>query len=98
MATEISTSIAFAVKILDKQQIIKERKAKYVNTEKTILNMLKHPNVVQLFYTFQDESSLCILLKTYKTNFLHFSVFVLELCSNGELYDHLKKVMNSFIL
>jgi len=76
-ATETATGHIFAIKILNKQQIIKEKKVKYVQTEKTILNMLKHPNIVLLYYTFQDPSRL---------------YFVLELCPNGELLDLIKKV------
>eukprot|EP01103_Thecamoeba_quadrilineata_P019774 TRINITY_DN816_c0_g1_i1.p1 TRINITY_DN816_c0_g1~~TRINITY_DN816_c0_g1_i1.p1 ORF type:complete len:355 (+),score=50.43 TRINITY_DN816_c0_g1_i1:30-1067(+) len=69
-ATERATGKAYALKILEKSHIIKEKKAKYVSTEKSILNKVRHPNVITLFRTFQDE------LRLY---------FVLEYCPNGEV-------------
>lgn len=52
----------FAIKVLDKKHIIKEKKTKYVTVEKNVLNKLNHPFAVRLFYTFQDTSSLCARL------------------------------------
>jgi 3-phosphoinositide dependent protein kinase-1 len=68
----------YAIKVLDKRHIIKEKKVKYVNIEKDTLNRLTdHPGVVRLYYTFQDERSL---------------YFVLDLCSGGELLGTLKRM------
>lgn len=68
----------YAIKVLDKRHIIKEKKVKYVNIEKETLNRLTdHPGVVRLYYTFQDERSL---------------YFVLDLCSGGELLSVLKRM------
>lgn len=68
----------YAIKVLDKKHIIKEKKVKYVNIEKDTLNRLTdHPGVVRLYYTFQDERSL---------------YFVLDLCGGGELLGVLKKM------
>ncbi|KAI5291057.1 pkb-activating kinase-like protein [Ascosphaera aggregata] len=76
-ASDRQTLKEYAVKILDKRHIIKEKKVKYVNIEKDTLNRLtEHPGVVRLYYTFQDERSL---------------YFVLDLANNGELLGHLKK-------
>jgi len=61
LATEKETLKQYAIKILNKQHIIKEKKAKYVQTEKLILDQLKHPNIITLFYTFQDPTKLCML-------------------------------------
>jgi serine/threonine protein kinase len=77
LATEISNSKAFAVKILDKKQIIREKKVKYVDIEKQVLNSIDHPLIIKLYYTFQDVSCL---------------YFVLELAENGDLLALLKKV------
>jgi 3-phosphoinositide dependent protein kinase-1 len=77
-ATDRQTLREYAIKVLDKRHIIKEKKVKYVNIEKDTLNRLtEHPGIVRLYYTFQDERSL---------------YFVLDLASNGELLGVLKKM------
>ena len=77
-ATDRQTLREYAVKILDKRHIIKEKKVKYVNIEKDTLNRLTdHPGIVRLYYTFQDERSL---------------YFVLDLATGGELLGTLKKI------
>lgn len=78
LATDRQTLKEYAIKILDKRHIIKEKKVKYVNIEKDTLNRLTdHPGVVRLYYTFQDERSL---------------YFVLDLCKGGELLGVLKRM------
>ncbi|BFZ63321.1 serine/threonine protein kinase [Saitoella coloradoensis] len=77
-ATDRTTLKEYAIKVLDKRHIIKEKKVKYVNIEKNTLNRLgDHPGILRLFYTFQDERSL---------------YFVLDLASNGELLGFIKKL------
>ncbi|ETI25354.1 hypothetical protein G647_02126 [Cladophialophora carrionii CBS 160.54] len=77
-ATDRSNGREYAIKVLDKRHIIKEKKVKYVNIEKDTLNRLTdHPGVVRLYYTFQDERSL---------------YFVLDLCQGGELLGVLKRM------
>jgi 3-phosphoinositide dependent protein kinase-1 len=77
-ATDRQTLREYAIKVLDKRHIIKEKKVKYVNIEKDTLNRLTdHPGIVRLYYTFQDERSL---------------YFVLDLAAGGELLGFLKKM------
>ncbi|KAL2135803.1 hypothetical protein VTI74DRAFT_6869 [Chaetomium olivicolor] len=77
LATDRQTLREYAVKVLEKKHIIKEKKIKYVNIEKNTLNRLTdHPGIVRLYYTFQDENSL---------------YYVLDLCNGGELLGVLKK-------
>ena len=77
-ATDRQTLREYAIKVLDKRHIIKEKKVKYVNIEKDTLNRLtEHPGIVRLYYTFQDETSL---------------YFVLDLAAGGELLGFLKKM------
>ncbi|KAK3387451.1 kinase-like domain-containing protein [Podospora didyma] len=77
LATDRQTLREYAVKVLEKKHIIKEKKIKYVNIEKNTLNRLtEHPGIVRLYYTFQDEASL---------------YYVLDLCNGGELLGVLKK-------
>lgn len=78
LATDRQTLKEYAVKILDKKHIIKEKKVKYVNIEKDTLNrLIEHPGIVRLFYTFQDSNSL---------------YYVLDIASGGELLGVLKKI------
>ncbi|KAF2458595.1 kinase-like domain-containing protein, partial [Lineolata rhizophorae] len=77
-ATDRQTLREYAIKVLDKRHIIKEKKVKYVNIEKDTLNRLtEHPGIVRLYYTFQDERSL---------------YFVLDLAAGGELLGVLKRL------
>lgn len=77
-ATDRQTGKEYAIKVLNKRHIIKEKKVKYVNIEKDTLNRLTdHPGVVRLYYTFQDEESL---------------YFVLDLANSGELLGVLKRM------
>lgn len=77
LATDKNTNKNFAVKVLDKRHIIKEKKVKYVNIEKNTLNRLGARNgIVRLFFTFQDEASL---------------YFVLDYAANGELLNLIKQ-------
>jgi len=80
-ATDRQTLTEYAVKMLDKRHIIKEKKVKYVNIERNTLNRLSdHPGIVRLYYTFQDDRSL---------------YFVLDLAAGGELLGYVKKVSTS---
>lgn len=68
---------AYAVKVLDKVHILKEKKQKYVRVEKEALSLLANtPGVVTLYHTFQDRESL---------------YFVLELAENCELLHYVQK-------
>lgn len=76
-ATDRQNLKEYAIKVLEKKHIIKEKKIKYVNIEKNTLNRLtEHPGIVRLYYTFQDETSL---------------YYVLDMCSGGELLGVLKR-------
>ncbi|GAA5860844.1 hypothetical protein JCM8547_003866 [Rhodosporidiobolus lusitaniae] len=67
----------YALKVLDKEHIKREKKTKYVLIERDTLKALDgHPGVVKLWWTFQDEWSL---------------YYVLELAQNGELLKWIKR-------
>ncbi|PWN53252.1 hypothetical protein IE53DRAFT_196725 [Violaceomyces palustris] len=67
----------YAIKVLDKVHILKEKKQKYVAVEKEALSrLIRLPGVITLFWTFQDRESL---------------YFVLDLAVNGELLGFIKK-------
>eukprot|EP00842_Homolaphlyctis_polyrhiza_P002486 jgi/Hompol1/3238/HPOL_003185-RA len=69
-AREHATGLEFAVKMLDKAQIVRERKTKYVTIEKDVLGMARHPFIIRMYCTLQDAASL---------------YYVLELAQNGDL-------------
>jgi len=77
LVVEKATGTLYAAKIVSKKQIVKERKEKYMYSEKTILYQLQHPNIIQLYCTFQDKFQL---------------FFVLELCPHGGLMEHIASV------
>ncbi|KAJ1768549.1 serine/threonine protein kinase [Coemansia sp. RSA 1843] len=76
-ATEKTTGRVYAAKILDKRHIIKEKKIKYVNIERDMLQALHHPFIVRLHYAFQDPHSL---------------YFILDMAHNGELLTWIRKL------
>eukprot|EP01016_Furgasonia_blochmanni_P000236 TRINITY_DN10016_c0_g1_i24.p1 TRINITY_DN10016_c0_g1~~TRINITY_DN10016_c0_g1_i24.p1 ORF type:complete len:316 (-),score=48.24 TRINITY_DN10016_c0_g1_i24:979-1926(-) len=70
-----STSQLFAMKTIDKIFLAKEKKQYQVFIEKEVLTRLNHPNVIKLFYSFQDKAKL---------------YFVIELLEGGEFGEFLR--------
>jgi 3-phosphoinositide dependent protein kinase-1 len=68
--TDKETGREYAMKILSKQHIIKEKKMDYVKVERDVMTKLNHPNIVRLVLTFQDPEN------------LHY---VIEYASGGDL-------------
>ena len=71
------TKREYAIKIIDKQQVDKMKKRhpnihNEILMEKRVLNKLNHPNIVQLFSTYQDASAL---------------YYQMEFCGGGEVWS-----------
>lgn len=66
------TGVEYAVKIMEKRFIRKEKKVKFVMMERKVFSKVSHDRIVKLFFTFQDH------------NYLYM---VMELCRGGELLD-----------
>eukprot|EP01102_Stenamoeba_stenopodia_P000954 TRINITY_DN10866_c0_g1_i1.p1 TRINITY_DN10866_c0_g1~~TRINITY_DN10866_c0_g1_i1.p1 ORF type:complete len:788 (-),score=154.84 TRINITY_DN10866_c0_g1_i1:93-2456(-) len=77
LATMKSTGQKYAIKVLDKKQLIKENKVQAVSRERNVLNQMNHPFVVKLYYAMQDPANL---------------YFVMEYCQGGELFHYIKKL------
>lgn len=77
LAKEVSSGTEFAIKVLEKKHIVRERKTEYVMREKEVLMKLNHPYIIRLYYTFQDPDRL---------------YFVLNYAKRGELLDYLSKL------
>jgi 3-phosphoinositide dependent protein kinase-1 len=75
-ATDKETNEKYAIKQLNKGHIQKTGKSKYVLSERDLMSRCQHPNIVQLFYTFQDKEHL---------------YYVLEYAGHGELLTHIRK-------
>ncbi|CAK4724559.1 unnamed protein product [Aphanomyces euteiches] len=71
-----ATSEEFAVKIMEKRFISKEKKVKFVMMERKVFSKVSHERIVKLSFSFQDR------------NYLYM---VMELCRGGELLDVITK-------
>jgi 3-phosphoinositide dependent protein kinase-1 len=49
----------FAVKIVNKHLVLRNKMFEYVRNERNIMDALDHEAIVKLRFTFQDQSSLC---------------------------------------
>ncbi|XP_048762659.1 3-phosphoinositide-dependent protein kinase 1-like [Ostrea edulis] len=77
LAKEVDSSTEYAIKVLEKRHIMRERKTQYVMREKEVLMKLNHPFFIRLFFTFQDTDRL---------------YFVLSYARRGELLDYIHKL------
>lgn len=77
LATSKDSGKKYAVKVLNKEYLVKQKKVKYVNIEKNTLQRLNNSHcIIKLYFTFQDESSL---------------YFLLEYAPNGDFLSVMKK-------
>lgn len=67
----------YAMKILPKELIIREKKMNYVKVERDVMTKLKHFNITRLLLTFQDPNNL---------------YYVIELGRHGDLQNQLNKL------
>ena len=66
----------YAMKVIDKEKIIKKKITQRIKTEKELLKKINHPFIVKLIFSFQDNEKLYL---------------VTEFMQGGELYFHLKR-------
>jgi tRNA A-37 threonylcarbamoyl transferase component Bud32 len=71
------TGTLYAMKVIDKREVVARKQVDNVNAERRILARLRHPFIVTLHFAFQTRER------------LHF---VLTYCSGGELFFHLGRV------
>jgi hypothetical protein len=73
------TEEEYAIKIIEKNFMQKEKKFYQIFAENDILNMCNHTNIIKLFGSYEDEDHVYL---------------VLELCKNGDLSDLISKFGN----
>ena len=66
----------YAMKILNKEEIIKRNQINHTKTERLLLEKLNHPFIAQLQFAFQDKKKLYL---------------VTEFLQGGELFFHIKR-------
>ncbi|KAJ2508971.1 cAMP-dependent protein kinase catalytic subunit [Coemansia sp. RSA 2049] len=66
----------YAMKVLRKSQVVKLKQVEHINNEKNILEGARHPFIVQLECTMQNERNLYMLM---------------EYVPGGELFSHLRR-------
>ena len=76
LVKNINNNKLYAMKILDKKFIVKKNQVSHTQTERVLLEKLKHPFIVRLNYAFQDPKRL---------------YFLTEFLQGGELFFHLRK-------
>lgn len=52
----------YAVKVLSKDKIVKTKQVEHTNNEKTILEAIQHPFIINLWGAFQDDSNLYMVM------------------------------------
>uniref|UniRef100_A0A6B2L0H2 non-specific serine/threonine protein kinase n=1 Tax=Arcella intermedia TaxID=1963864 RepID=A0A6B2L0H2_9EUKA len=65
------TDQLYAMKVLEKEEMIKKNKVKRVLTEREVLATADHPFIVTLYYSFQSKDKL---------------IFIMQYCAGGEFY------------
>jgi len=65
----------YAMKMLRKEHVVKRNQVEHTKTERSVLEAVNHPFIVNLHYAFQTKDKL---------------YFVLDYCPGGELFYHLK--------
>ncbi|OVA11558.1 Protein kinase domain [Macleaya cordata] len=71
-ARDIETGENFAIKILDKEKLLKHKMINQIKREISTMKLIRHPNVIRMYEVMASKTKIYI---------------VLELVTGGELYD-----------
>jgi len=76
LVENIKTTQKYAMKVLNKNKILSQNIVRYVITERNVLSNIKHPYIVRLYYAFQTDD---------------FLYLILEYCEGRDLNHYLRK-------
>lgn len=76
LARKKDTGRLYAIKILKKSRIAKERKIKPLLSERHVLEIINHPFVIKMHWAFQTSNEL---------------FFVMDVCTGGQLFFHMSQ-------
>ena len=76
VSTQTNSVKFFAMKVLQKTEVIRLRQVEHVKAERRILSRVRHPFIVDLYATFQDSMNIYMLL---------------SYVPGGELFTHLRR-------
>jgi serine/threonine protein kinase len=96
-ARYIRTGQEYAIKILNKNHLIRKEKMLVAIAEKNVLVRLGagHPGIIHLHWTFQDEAYVSAISPRYIfcSSIVNFPlVFVLDLATNGEMQSRISRL------
>ncbi|WOL05731.1 CBL-interacting protein kinase 9 [Canna indica] len=74
-ARNVQTGDSVAIKILDKQQVLRHKMIEQIKREISTMKLIKHPNVVQIYEVIASKTKIYI---------------VLEFVDGGELFDKIE--------
>jgi len=70
------TNQIYAIKVINKEYIIKQNMIEQIKKEIEIMYKLNHPHIIKLYSHFEDEEDFCLIM---------------EYASRGQLYSFIKK-------
>ena len=93
------TNVLYAMKVLEKVEMVERNKLHRVRTEDTILSAVDHPFVATLFTSFQTGTSLHFIMEVRAAAHARVSralscLRCLQFCAGGELFELLHKQPN----
>lgn len=76
LVENIKSRQKYAMKVLNKNKILSQNIVRYVITERNVLSSINHPFIVRLYYAFQTDD---------------FLYLILEYCEGRDLCHYLRK-------
>jgi serum/glucocorticoid-regulated kinase 2 len=78
LVRKLDTGRLYAMKIVKKEKMLKDKKTKPILNERDIMKQLDHPFIVKLYWSFQSSDEL---------------FFVMDICTGSEMFFHLGKIL-----